>query len=268
VISLAITSQKGGVGKTTVAVNLAYAMARRGWPTLLMDTDPQGSVGLSLSEKARRCHGFYDALRAGDDADGAILATRLPELKVLPAGQLESLFDVKPDGYDSSAGIARMLNNAEQRRFKVAIIDTPAGLAGYTGDVLRAVDYALVPQQAEPLGVRSLPQMLRALQQLRQRGARLELAGILLTMMQHGQHESAEVVRELRQIIPPRLLFESVVPRDALFLRASGLGVPLGLLYTNPPAAALVFDQLAAELEYRLKLHSRDDAFLPTRLMD
>ena len=65
VISLAITSQKGGVGKTTVSVNLAYALARRGWNTLLMDTDPQGSVGLSLSEKARKCPGFYDALRAG-----------------------------------------------------------------------------------------------------------------------------------------------------------------------------------------------------------
>jgi chromosome partitioning protein len=87
-------------------------------------------------------------------------------------------------------------------------------------------------------------------------------------MMQHGQRESAEVVRELRQIIPPRLLFECVVPRDPLFLRASGIGVPLGLLYNNPPAAALVFDQLAAELELRLKLTLDDDALLPTRLMD
>ena len=84
------------------------------------------------------------------------------------------------------------------------LIDTPAGLTGCTADVLRTADFALVPQQAEPLGVRSLPQMLSALQTLRQRGARLQLAGILLTMMQHGQHESAEVVRELRQSTPPR----------------------------------------------------------------
>ncbi|MGI8601678.1 MAG: ParA family protein [Verrucomicrobiales bacterium] len=267
-ISLAITSQKGGVGKTTVAVNLAYALARRGWATLLMDTDPQGSVGLSLSERARKCLGFYDALRSGDDADAHILSTRLPELKILPAGQLESFFEVKPEGYDGAGAVAKVLDNGERRGFQIVVVDTPAGLGGYTGDILRAVDYALVPQQAEPLGVRSLPQMLRALQYLRQQGARLELAGILLTMMQHGQRESAEVVRELRQIIPPRLLFESVVPRDPIFLRASGLGVPLALLYTNPPAAALVFDQLAAELENRLKLHPADDDLFPTRLMD
>ncbi|HEX2751213.1 MAG TPA: ParA family protein, partial [Verrucomicrobiales bacterium] len=73
---LAITSQKGGVGKTTVSVNLAYSMARRGWNTLLIDTDPQGSVGLSLSEKARKCQGFYDAVNTGTSAVPFILPTR------------------------------------------------------------------------------------------------------------------------------------------------------------------------------------------------
>jgi chromosome partitioning protein len=86
-------------------------------------------------------------------------------------------------------------------------------------------------------------------------------------VVQHGQHESTEVVRELRQIIPPKLLIESIVPRDPIFLKASGLGVPLGLIYAKPPAAALVFDQMAAELETRLKLKTED---VPTtdRLMD
>lgn len=267
-ISLAITSQKGGVGKTTVSVNLAYALARRGWNTLLLDTDPQGSVGLSLSEKARKCPGFYDALRLGQDGLNSILHTRLPELKIMPAGQLESFFDVRPPGEDGRPALQRMLNAFAESGLDIVLIDTPAGLTGYTGDVLRVVDFALVPQQAEPLGVRSLPQMLTALQKLRQQGAKLELAGILLTMMQNGQRESSEVGRELRQIIPPRLMFESVVPRDPLFLKASGLGVPLGLLYANPPASAVVFDQLAAELEARLRLKGTHDAAIPTRLMD
>jgi chromosome partitioning protein len=267
-ISIAITSQKGGVGKTTVAVNLAYALARRGWNTLLMDTDPQGSVGLSLSERARKCSGFYDALRSGSDGVGSILNTRLPELKIMPAGQVENIFELKPPGSDARGALTRMFEALAATGLDVVIVDTPAGLTGYTADVLRAVDYALVPQQAEPLGVRSLPQMLGALQQLRQQGARIQLAGLLLTMMQQGQHESAEVGRELRQIIPPRLMFESTVPRDPLFLKASGLGVPLGLLYANPPAAAVAFDHLAAELEARLRLHAPDDALIPTRLMD
>lgn len=265
---MAITSQKGGVGKTTVAVNLAYALARRGWSTLLVDTDPQGSVGLSLSEKARKCRGFYDILRTGEEPGAYILQTRLPELKLLPAGQVENIFEAKPYGVDGRAELERIFASMASMGIDILLLDTPAGLTGYTADVLRTVDAALVPQQAEPLGVRSLPQMLMALQALRQQGARLELAGILLTMMQHSQRESAEVARELRQIIPPRLLFQSVVPRDPLFLKASGLGVPLGLLYANPPAAAVVFDQLAAELETRLRLPAPEDAHVPSRLMD
>ncbi|MFV1994398.1 MAG: ParA family protein, partial [Verrucomicrobiales bacterium] len=83
---LTITSQKGGVGKTTVAINLAYSLARRGWRTLLVDTDPQGAVGLSLSRRARECRGFYDALEGRATAHEAVLETRLPELKIMPAG--------------------------------------------------------------------------------------------------------------------------------------------------------------------------------------
>ncbi len=267
-ITLAITSQKGGVGKTTVAVNLAYSLARRGWQTLLIDTDPQGSVGLSLSTKARRCEGFYDAMRLHADGSSFILETRLPEFQLMPAGQVENPFDVKPGGEDATLDVQRMLDGASRRGVQVVMLDTPAGLTGYTPDVLRVADYALIPQQAEPLGIRSLPQMLQALQHLRANGSRVELAGILLTMMQTGQRESTEVVRELRQLIPPRLLFDLVVPRDPVFLKASGLGVPLALLSQHPPAPALVFDQLAAELEVRMKLQPADDTHYHTRLMD
>jgi chromosome partitioning protein len=169
VISLAITSQKGGVGKTTVSVNLAYSFAKRGWRTLLVDTDPQGSVGLSLSEKARKCPGFFNAFQPGQDLNRLVLTTRLPSLSILPAGQVENVFEVKPNGVDGVAGVTQLLEMARAQGFQLVLIDTPAGLTGYTSDILRCVNYALVPQQAEPLGVRSLPQMLQALQAIRQR---------------------------------------------------------------------------------------------------
>ena len=108
--------------------------------------------------------------------------TRLPELKILPAGHLENFFETKPPGEEAVPVLTRLLDSLAATGLDVVIIDTPAGLTGYTSDILRVVDYALVPQQAEPLGVRSLPQMLGALQQLRQQGARLQLAGLLLTM--------------------------------------------------------------------------------------
>jgi chromosome partitioning protein len=269
VITLAITSQKGGVGKTTAAVNLAYALAKRGWHTLLVDTDPQGSVGLSLSEKARKCPGFYDAVNTAVPATPFILQTRLPELELLTAGQTHSFFEVAADGIDAESEIRRILREISQRRYDLVIFDTPAGLGGLTGGILRQVDFALVPQQAEPLGLRSIPQVLEALRYLRREGARVELAGILLTMVQQDNPQAQDVIRELRTLLPGRLLLDAMVPRDPVFLQASSAGVPLGLLHRNPPAAAHVFDQLAAELEVRMRLKlPTTEANEYTRLMD
>ncbi len=267
--TLAISSQKGGVGKTTAAVNLAYALAKRGWHTLLVDTDPQGSVGLSLSEKARHCPGFYDAVNAGAPVLPMILRTRMPELEILTAGQAHSFFQVAADGIDGVEAVREVLAQVGQRRFDLVLFDTPAGLTGLTSDILRLADFTLVPQQAEPLGLRSIPQILHALKYLRQQGARVELVGILLTMVQADQPEAQQVIHELRTILPPRLVLETAVPRDPIFLKASSAGVPLGLLYRNPPAAALLFDQLAAELESRMRLStSTTTANEHTRLMD
>lgn len=267
-VTLAICSQKGGVGKTTVAVNLAYSMAKRGWRTLLMDTDPQGSVGLSLSEKARKCSGFYDAVNEGKDISGLILSTRMPELKVLTSGQNQSFFQLRPDGVNGEEALRGVLSRVDEIGFDVVIVDTAAGLSDYSADALRVCDYVLIPQQAEPLGIRSIPQILQGIQELRKQGKALKVAGIVLTMIQSDQAESVEVARELRNIIPSQLLLESAVPRDPAFLKASGVGVPLGLLFKKPPASALVFDQMAAELESKMKLEATEDADEYTRLMD
>ncbi|MDB6069255.1 MAG: Cobyrinic acid ac-diamide synthase, partial [Verrucomicrobiales bacterium] len=105
-------------------------------------------------------------------------------------------------------------------------------------------------------------------QYLRNHGSKLEVAGILMTMVQADQKESTEVVRELRALVPSQLLCQTTIPRDTVFLKASAAGVPLGLLHRQPPAAAHVFDQLAAELEPRLHLNPPDSANEYTRLMD
>lgn len=267
---LAITSQKGGVGKTTVSVNLAYSLARRGWHTLLIDTDPQGSVGLSLSEKARKCRGFYDAINSGASAESMVLATRLPELRILTSGHPHGFFEAVQQGIDAPAALQRITSELRSRQgFDAILIDTPAGLAGITGDVLRTADAVLIPQQAEPLGMRSIPQVLHAIQSLRSKGSPLEVAGILMTMVQQDQRESTDVIRELRSLLPARLLLNTLIPRDPAFIRASAVGVPVALLYQQPPAVAHVFDQLAAELEPRLRLsRSRPQSHEHTKLMD
>jgi chromosome partitioning protein len=271
VITLTIASQKGGVGKTTVAVNLAYSLARRGWRTLLMDTDPQGSVGLSLSRKARKREGFYELFACGANQAGEfLLETRLPELKILTAGREGSFFHLDvgaPPGWGD--GFKRILDSLASEGFDVVLVDTAAGLMGCGLELLKRSDYVLIPQQAEPLGVRSIPHILTAIAKMRREGSRVQVAGVLMTMVQEAEAESVDVVRQLGEILPAGLLLPISIPRDPVFLKASCAGVPLGLLHERPPAAALAFDQLAVELEGRMKLESVGEVANGfTRLMD
>ncbi len=258
---LAIASQKGGVGKTTVAINLAYALAHRGHRILIVDTDPQGSVGLSLSRGARERTGFYDALAAGEDPSRLVLQSRLPELKLLPAGRTDSFLAAGGfGGVDDRAVADALAALAAAAGVDVVVVDTPAGMSGVTTSVLRAADSVLIPQQAEPLGVRSVPQVLQAIAALRRKGHPLAVAGIVMTMVQGDQKESVEAEQQLRAALPAGLMCSANVPREVAFLKASGAGVPLGLLSKRPPAAAAVFDQLAAELEPKLGLGSPTEA--------
>ena len=140
---------------------------------------------------------------------------------------------------------------AEDQGYEVCIIDSAAGLFGITADVLALSDAVVIPQQAEPLGVRSVPKMLEALTKMRAVNPRLNVLGVIMTMVQDRLPESLDSVQALRDLLPPSLVMRDVVPRDDLFIRASAKGLPVGVMEGGEQLLA-VFDGICSQIEDKL----------------
>ncbi len=244
---VAVASEKGGVGKTTIVLNLGLALARRGWRTLIVDTDPQGAISLSLNREVGAAAGLAELAAGTANVEEIVVATKLPELAFVPAGRARGA------AAELAAGLDRLLA-ATAGAWDVVLFDTASGLADRTAAVLRRVSSALVPVQAEPLSLRTLEATLDGLSAIRGETG-LGLLGIVLTMVQSRDPISLATVQEVWNRLPPEVVLDGFVPRDPAFLKASAHGVPVQLLSRRrPPAVASVFDRLAAEVESRLGL--------------
>ncbi len=241
-------SQKGGVGKTTVSLNLALAMAERGKNVLLVDLDPQGGIGHALARSDTELMGLADLLMEQISESDAVLPTRLRTLSLLPRGRLDP---VDACEFELAIGARGVLNSALSRldgAFDATILDTPSGLGLITRAALATADFALVPFQAEALALRSVSQVFRVIDRVRAtENPRIELLGVLPTMVDRNSESSHDVMLEMWTGFEGVL--DTAIPRADVFARASALGLPVGFLPGRVSPEARRFEMLAAELD-------------------
>ena len=246
---LAVVSQKGGVGKTTTAVNLAAAFARRGLKTLIIDVDPQGSVRYGVG--LRRDHeqaGFADYLNGQKSLREVILPTALPWLRAILAGSVSDEADhAIYQALISETDILPDLLETARARCHVVVVDSPPGLGAITRKVLSSSQHVIVPLQCEPLALQTTPQILRGIQDIAEINPELTLDGILLTMFEPGNPASERVVEYVRRHLPSNIVFPIVIPRTIATTDAFAAGQPV-VLRTPADPASQAYINLATQL--------------------
>ncbi|MCW2336379.1 chromosome partitioning protein [Sphingobium sp. B2D3A] len=252
-ISIAIANQKGGVGKTTTAINLATGLAATGHRTLLIDLDPQGnaSTGMGVTTKDR-ARSSYDLLMGDCDLDDAVIRTVVPGLDLIPATQDLSGAEIELiDVEQRTHRLANALNNAEAGRWEVCLIDCPPSLGLLTVNAMVAVQSILVPLQCEFFALEGLSQLLQTFERIRARfNPDLSILGVALTMYDRRNRLTDQVADDVRACLGD-LVFKTVIPRNVRLSEAPSHGLP-ALIYDMRCAGSEAYMALARELIEKL----------------
>jgi len=252
---LCIGSLKGGVGKTTTAVNFSAALARLGKRTLLVDCDKQGSATLALgfNKKRIRCS-IGNALLGKAGAADLVLDCNLDFLKIIPSSSHHFPFDFDSISRTGKETILRDLLSEIEGAFDHIVIDTPPSHGFLTINALSASDSLLIPLQCDFMAYESLVTHLRFVRWIRERfNPQLKLSGILLTMYKEGQNISKRIAANIRKNLKG-LVFETGIPESVLFSEASSAGKPI-VVHDSRSIGALSYLNLAKEFLARSSNH-------------
>lgn len=245
---IAISNQKGGVGKTTTTVNLATAMAAVNKRVLVIDLDPQGNASTSFGiDQKHRTINAYHVLIEGAEMSSAVVPTAIPNLSIVPSGadlagaELE-LVDIENRQARLKDGLAR-----EGHQWDFVLIDCPPSLGLLTLNALVAADAVMVPLQAEFLALEGVSQLVRTIERVRKSfNPSLELQGIVLTMVDKRNSLSVMVENDVREFFGQKV-YTTTIPRNVRISEAPSHGKPV-LLYDFKSTGSRAYLDLAGEV--------------------
>ncbi|WP_423606258.1 ParA family protein [Sphingomonas sp. MS122] len=251
-ICIAIANQKGGVGKTTSAINVGTALAATGQRVLLLDLDPQGncSTGLGIN-RADRDRSTYDLLVGDATLEEVVVATRVPGLDIVPATVDLSGAEIELIEFDARTHRLDTAIDRSEQRWDVVLIDCPPSLGLLTINAMVASDALLVPLQCEFFALEGLSQLLSTVERIRSRfNPGLSILGVVLTMYDRRNRLTDQVADDVRAVLG-RVVFDTVIPRNVRLSEAPSHGLP-ALIYDYRCAGSEAYIALAREVIDRL----------------